>query len=238
MPPATSEHKGSSRLREPGRDEASHRIAAVPPASNADADAEGRARPGDPGARSESESASSPELAPKHESLDKAITHTLEEARMVLPGVQALFGFQLVAVLNPPFYGLLSLAQQRLHLGGLLLTALSIALMMTPAAYHRQAEQHSVSMRFLRLASWLITAGMFTLMLALQIDCYLVARIILRSAPLALGIALGLGAVFVSLWFVMPRLVQPGAPKIHDGPDGRHRDNPKLRRPAARSQRA
>ncbi|MFO0578119.1 MAG: DUF6328 family protein [Polyangia bacterium] len=147
----------------------------------------------------------------QRESLGKAISHTLEEARMVLPGVQALFGFQLVAVLNPPFYGLLSFTQQRLHLVAVLLTALSIALMMTPAAYHRQAEQHSVSQRFLVLASRLLTLGMFTLMLALSLDCYLVAGIILRSAWFALFIAIGLALIFVSLWFVMPRLVRPGA---------------------------
>lgn len=34
----------------------------------------------------------------EHESLKKAVTHTLEEARMILPGVQALFGFQLIAI--------------------------------------------------------------------------------------------------------------------------------------------
>lgn len=80
--------------------------------------------------------------------------------------------------------------------------------MTTPAAYHRQAELHSVSRRFLELASKLVTAGMFALMLALHVDCYLVAYVILRSVPQSLAVALGLGAVFTGLWFVMPRLVK------------------------------
>ena len=34
------------------------------------------------------------------ESIKDALQQTLEEARMVLPGVQALFGFQLIAVFS------------------------------------------------------------------------------------------------------------------------------------------
>jgi len=35
--------------------------------------------------------------------LSQAVSHLLEECRMVLPGLQALFGFQLVAVFNTAF---------------------------------------------------------------------------------------------------------------------------------------
>jgi hypothetical protein len=34
--------------------------------------------------------------------LDSAATHLLEECRMVLPGIQALFGFQLIAACSAP----------------------------------------------------------------------------------------------------------------------------------------
>lgn len=220
MPPARPDLPQPLGPSHPGlpsetRDEAGPRTAPV----SADADADRHGSPDRPCEDAEQE----------RESLGKAVTHTLEEARMVLPGVQALFGFQLVAVLNPPFYGLLSFTQQRLHLVGVLLTALSIALMMTPAAYHRQAEQHSVSQRFLALASRLITLGMFTLMLALTLDCYLVAGIILRSALGALFIALGLALIFVSLWFVMPRLVRPRSAREPSHDRDRHT---RPRRPA------
>src|SRR6185312_6704027 len=71
-------------------------------------------------------------------SLDAAARHVLEECRMVLPGIQALFGFQLIAVFNQGFGEKLSQAQQVLHLVALVLTTLSMALVMTPAALHRQ----------------------------------------------------------------------------------------------------
>ena len=56
--------------------------------------------------------------APEHEereelSLSKAAEYLLEECRMVLPGIQALFGFQLVAVFNQSFGEKLSSGEQR-----------------------------------------------------------------------------------------------------------------------------
>ena len=35
--------------------------------------------------------------------LSQTVTFILEECRMVLPGIQALFGFQLIAVFNSTF---------------------------------------------------------------------------------------------------------------------------------------
>ncbi|TAJ97366.1 MAG: hypothetical protein EPO10_22960 [Reyranella sp.] len=37
------------------------------------------------------------------ESLEEEATHATDEARMVLPGVQAIMGFQLIAVFNQRF---------------------------------------------------------------------------------------------------------------------------------------
>ena len=72
-------------------------------------------------------------------SLSQAAEYLLEEARMVLPGLQALFGFQLIAVFSTRFADDLTPAEQRLHLLAILLVVVAIALIMTPAAYHRQA---------------------------------------------------------------------------------------------------
>ena len=40
------------------------------------------------------------------ELLSDMASHLLEECRMVLPGIQALFGFQLMAVFNAKFWDL------------------------------------------------------------------------------------------------------------------------------------
>lgn len=146
-----------------------------------------------------------PNAESEQESLEKEASHTLEEARMVLPGMQALFGFQLVAVYNQPFKSLLSAGEQHFHLAGLLLTAAAIALLMTPAAYHRQAEPHEVTCVFLRLSRVVIAIGMFMLMLSIQIDCCLIARIILHDPFLSAILTALLGGLYLSLWFVLPR---------------------------------
>ena len=103
-------------------------------------------------------------------SLDAAAGHVLEQCRMVLPGIQALFGFQLIAVFNQGFGEKLSHTEQLVHLVALVLTTLSMALVMTPAALHRMAEPKAVSERFLWLASNMILAGMFPLGLAVGLD--------------------------------------------------------------------
>jgi hypothetical protein len=130
---------------------------------------------------------------------------TLEEARMVLPGIQALFGFQLIAAFNERFRQLGDV-EQVLHYAALMLLAAAIALIMAPAAYHRMAEQRSVSKFFVRFASWLIAGAMVPLMGALAIDVYLVGRVVLGSAVVSAGVALLLLALLAGLWFVFPWL--------------------------------
>jgi hypothetical protein len=58
------------------------------------------------------------------ETLEEEATHVTDEARMVLPGVQAVLGFQLIAVFNQRFQEL-SAGEQLLHLIAFLLMALA-----------------------------------------------------------------------------------------------------------------
>ena len=87
--------------------------------------------------------------------LEKAVLLLLEECRMVLPGIQALFGFQLVAVFSQRF-GQLSPGAQRLHLLSLSLVAAAIVLIMTPAAYHRQTDPRQARGDFIDLSTRLL----------------------------------------------------------------------------------
>jgi hypothetical protein len=138
--------------------------------------------------------------------LPQAITHLLEECRMVLPGVQALFGFQLIAVFSAGFDAKLSVSEQKLHLLALGLVAISGALVMTPAAYHRQTNPLRVTHRFVTVASRLLLSAMVPLMLGIGLDFYLIARVILENARLSAVLAVALACVISSLWFLWPRL--------------------------------
>ena len=136
--------------------------------------------------------------------LDSAASHILEECRMVLPGIQALFGFQLIAVFNQGFGERLSHAEQLVHLVAIVLTVLSMALVMTPAALHRQAEPKVVSERYVWLASHMVLAGMFPLAIAVGLDAYIVASLVVKNDAFAVIVALGILLVFAALWLFLP----------------------------------
>lgn len=144
--------------------------------------------------------------APKDE-----LRNVLEEARMVIPGAQALFGFQTMAVFNNRFEDLPT-AGVIAYLAGLAMLALAIALLMAPAAFHRMSERGQVSRQLIDLTSRLLTWGMAPLALALALDIYVVLLAALDAQWLAVaGGVVGLG-LFVLLWFVLPATRRrPGA---------------------------
>jgi uncharacterized protein DUF6328 len=139
------------------------------------------------------------------ESLKDQAHTTHEEARMVLPGIQALFGFQLIAVFNRQFIDL-DVFDRGMYLASLVLVAVAIGLIMAPAAYHRLVERDRVSRRWLRLASRDIAWAMVALTPAIAIDVYLVA--VMSTGTAVLGVALGsaVAAFLAWLWFAMPLL--------------------------------
>src|ERR1700704_7149556 len=134
---------------------------------------------------------------------EKMAREAIEEARMVLPGIQALFGFQLMAVFNQRFNEL-GEGEKLIHFIAVLLIALSIGLIMTPAAYHRQVEPGSVSRFFVRLASRLVVIAMLPLAVALCLEVYLLGRVILGNSTTSFLVASMLLLIFAGLWYVFP----------------------------------
>jgi len=129
---------------------------------------------------------------------------------MVLPGIQALFGFQLIAVFNRPFFDLDAISRL-LHLAALVLVGIAVGLIMAPAAYHRLVEASRVSRRWIRMASRDIAWAMAALMLTIALDIYLVARMIVADMGIAAILATGIGAFLSWLWFA-----QPVFARLHD----------------------
>jgi hypothetical protein len=128
------------------------------------------------------------------------IDHVLMEARVVLPGAQALLGFQFVAVLTESFTQLPAGAKY-VHLLSLLMVALTIVLLMTPAAYHRIVERGEETEHFHRFASRFIVAAMVPLALGLSGDIYVVVRKVTDSQVLSIVAGLVALAMFWELWF-------------------------------------
>jgi DMSO reductase anchor subunit len=132
--------------------------------------------------------------------LKDKIRHALTEARMVLPGAQALLGFQLATVLVDGF-DKLPVSSRYVHLASLALVALSTILLIAPAAYHRLVEQGEETEHFHRFASRMVIAAMVPLSLGVSGDFFVVARKVTASTPFAVTAAGLLLAFFNGLWF-------------------------------------
>lgn len=137
------------------------------------------------------------------DSLKDEMRNVLEEARMVIPGVQALFGFQTMAVFNNRFEDLPSPGVTA-YLAGLVMLAIAIALLMAPAAFHRMSERGQVSRDLIDLSSRLLTWGMAPLAMGLALDIYVVLLAALDDGAEAVGGGIASLLLFALLWFVLP----------------------------------
>ncbi|HZU89152.1 MAG TPA: DUF6328 family protein [Stellaceae bacterium] len=134
--------------------------------------------------------------------LHAKIEQMLTEARVILPGAQALFGFQLAIVLTRPFAAL-SPALRIAHAISLGLVALAIILLMAPAAYHRIVFAGEDTEEMHRVGSLLVTAATAPLAFGLAGDILVVIGKI--AGPAAGAGAGGAGFVLlVALWYGYP----------------------------------
>jgi hypothetical protein len=138
--------------------------------------------------------------------LSEAAQTLLDECRMVLPGIQALFGFQLIAVFNARFASDLAKPEQGLHLAAIAFVALAVAMVMTPAAYHRRHGAREVTDTFIHVSSLLLLGSMVPLAAGLALDFYLIARLVVEGRALAAAFGAALFALLVFFWFVFPRM--------------------------------
>jgi len=140
--------------------------------------------------------------------LSEAASTLLDECRMVLPGVQAIFGFQLIAVFQQKFGEDLDRGYQCLHLAALVLVAISAAMIMTPAAYHRLQGAHHVTERFLRVSSRLLLIALAPLATGLSVDVFLLGKLILDNDVTAAIIATALFGAMVFMWYAFPHIAR------------------------------
>lgn len=139
----------------------------------------------------------------ENESLKEQMGRIIEEARMILPGIQALFGFQAIAVFNDRFEKLPIYAQD-CHAAALALVVVAIALVMLPAAYHRLVEPGQVSQRTIAISSRAICYALAPLAAGLSLDVAVVLYMVTGSD---MGSAAGGLAAFLLLmgtWFIFP----------------------------------
>jgi hypothetical protein len=139
--------------------------------------------------------------------LNSKIDQLLTEARLTLPGAQALLGFQLIAMLTPSF-DRLPFASKVTHACSLGFIAVSVILLMSPAAFHRIGFAGEDSGDFYRIGSRLVTAALLPLALGLSADIY-VAVAKLLDKPVAGMAAAGFSIMLsIGLWYAYPLLLK------------------------------
>jgi hypothetical protein len=139
------------------------------------------------------------EDAPLHARIEQMLT----EARVILPGAQALLGFQLVIVLTTTFEKLP--ANSRLIHGlALLAIALTVVLLITPAALHRIVWAGEENEAVLRTGGRITIFALLPLAFGMAGDAYVVlARItgMTTGAAIAAGLVL---LVLLGFWYAWP----------------------------------
>ncbi len=167
-----------------------------------------RLRPGVP-----QRPAAMPMRKPHDTPLSTRLRDILTEARIILPGAQALLGFQMMAFLSKAFDVLPSSSKQ-VHLAAVCLLLVSIVMLMSPPGYHRIVEDGEETERLHAFARKAVVGASIPFGLSLAADFYVAAALVTHRSGLAAGIA---GAVLLFalwLWFGYPlwfRFRHPGA---------------------------
>jgi hypothetical protein len=136
-------------------------------------------------------------------SLHDKIDYLLTETRVILPGAQALLGFQLGVTLMKAFEALPETAKA-VHFAALSSIALVVVLLIAPAAIHRIAFDGDDVEAFLRIGSRIVTGAMIPLSFGISAEMYVAAVRILPASSAPLQAAVGTSIVLAMLWYVFP----------------------------------
>jgi hypothetical protein len=144
------------------------------------------------------------EMADLHTKIDQMLT----EARVILPGVQAMLGFQLIVVMTQAFDEF-ERGYRILHFIGLALTTLSIVLLITPAAVHRLAFSGDDNSRFHQIGSALVTAALVPLSLAIAAESCVAAWKLSESTWVSIVAGSAALSLLLGLWYGIPLCLRP-----------------------------
>jgi Family of unknown function (DUF6328) len=136
-------------------------------------------------------------------SLKSKIEQMLTEARVIIPGAQALLGFQLIAVLTKAFNELPP-AFKYVHCIALSAVTLSVILLMTPAALHRIGFRGEDDPAFFAIGSRFVVAGSVPLAVGIAADVAVVFYKAIGNESVALASGLASLSVLLGLWLGYP----------------------------------
>jgi hypothetical protein len=143
----------------------------------------------------------------KRTPLETRIEQMLTESRVMLPGAQALLGFQFAVMLAKSFDQLPASARA-VHVAALALVSVTVILLMTPAAIHRITFGGEDSERFHTIGGRFVVAAAVPLGLGISLEMFVALVRATQSAALAVAGACAIAALFAGLWFVQPLMLR------------------------------
>jgi hypothetical protein len=140
---------------------------------------------------------------PKPTPLETQVDQLLTEARLIIPGAQALLGFQLTVTLTRGFQQLPP-ESKLAHAVALVCVGLAVILLMAPASLHRISFGGQDDPEFLRLGSVFVVAAPLPIALGIALDTYVAAGRALESSRGAATLAVAAILVLLGLWYAYP----------------------------------
>jgi hypothetical protein len=147
------------------------------------------------------------EIPAEHVPLPTKIDQMLTEARVILPGAQAVLGFQLIAIMTEPFDDLPALAKD-IHLASMLAVGLAVIFLMGPAAVHRLGFGGRAVPEMLSLGSRLVTAALLPLGLGISGDVFVAVGHLAHSDAVGIAAGLGILTALLALWYGWPSAIR------------------------------
>ena len=135
--------------------------------------------------------------------LSTKVDQLLTEARVIIPGAQALLGFQFAVTLTRAFEQLPAFAKLA-HVVALFCVAIAVILLMAPAALHRLSFGGEDAPEFVKIGSAFVIAAPAPLALGIALDTFVASRRALDSDQGALLLAGVTLLVLFGLWYAYP----------------------------------
>jgi hypothetical protein len=144
---------------------------------------------------------------PEKASLKQRLEQVMTEARIILPGVQALLGFQLFAFFSSSFERL-ARPEKLVHVAGLGALGLSMILLMAPAAYHRIVTEGEATEDVLAFSHWALLGAMVPLAFGLAAELYVTLTRISDTSLWPAVAAAASSLVMLGAWFAVPLIAR------------------------------
>lgn len=131
--------------------------------------------------------------------VETRLQHVLTESRVLLPGAQALLGFQLITFYMEDYLRM-ARALQWVHLVSLFLISVAVVLLIAPAAYHRIADRGEATERSFQFGSRMVLLSAIPLGLGMVGELFLILAKAVSFTAAAFGSMVAFLVCF-GLWF-------------------------------------